>query len=88
MFGKSLWDAVKRLISVNAVIKWGVIVLVGLFAVQFLSERAVDLWVKVVTAQSTADKIKANAAKEQAASGAVTQKPIRFCKLDNPPCPD
>jgi hypothetical protein len=48
---KISWDALRRIGASNPVIKWGVIVIVALYAVEFLGERALTLYKKISIVQ-------------------------------------
>jgi hypothetical protein len=85
MLGTWLRDAAKMFSAANPIIKWGVIAVVALFAILFLGRQSVDLWVNVVTAQSTVDRIKADSAAEQARSKAAKHVP---CILEGTPACD
>ena len=83
---KVSWDALRRIGAINPVVKWGVIVIVALAAVEFLGERALDLWVKfnnapaIVTEQNAKAieaKAKADAASKPAPRGVIGQVPDR-----------
>ena len=85
MLGKLLRDAANTFRAAHPIIKWGTIAFIALFAVIFLGRQAVDLWVNVVTAQSTVDRIKAESAAQQAQAKAATHTP---CLLPGTPACD
>ena len=53
-------------------VKWAVIALVGLFAVEFVAKEAIDVWVKLETARATVAKTNADARSAEAEAQAKT----------------
>lgn len=75
---KVSWDALRRIGASNPIIKWGVVVIVALYAVEFLGERALDLWVKFNNAPAIVTEQNAKARSAKAEADAKSSKPGRW----------
>lgn len=59
-------------------IKWGVMILAGLLAVEVVGKEAVSLYVAMSTAPAQVEKANADAKQSDLTAHALGQKPIKF----------
>lgn len=71
--------------NMHPAIKWGVVVLAGLLAVEFVGREAISLYVAMQTAPAQIEKANADAQQSAMQAHALGQKPIDFTAGTNAP---
>jgi hypothetical protein len=90
--GRGLWQKFQ---AAHPVIRWGGAILVGLVALEFIGDEAINLYIKLQTAPAIIEKAKQDAIaakgeadKAQAGTrpigGQITLNDVERCKLDLP----